>query len=300
MTASGVYAAALTPRRNGPEIDLAAMFELMDFLVGSGVAGLVLMGSTGEFPHFPIEERARLVELAVKRSRVPVLAGVGHSSLDGALALGREALDAGAAGLLLMPPYFYRYGAEEVREFYLRFADALKDVSSVCLYNIPAFTSPIPIEVATELLANGPFAGIKDSSASWEYMAALLEARAKRPFTILAGQDSLYARARQAGADGVVSGVATVAPELLVGLERTLRSGDRPAIERLDGLLQEFLARIDEFPAPLALREALALRGLRIGPPAVPPGPETARRLAEFLEWFRGWLPTVRKEAAGA
>ena len=92
---SGVYAALITPRREGPEIDLAAAFELVDFVSKAGVAGIVLMGATGEFPHFTLEERGRLVALAVKRSRVPVIAGVGHSTFDGALMLAREAGDAG-------------------------------------------------------------------------------------------------------------------------------------------------------------------------------------------------------------
>jgi dihydrodipicolinate synthase/N-acetylneuraminate lyase len=296
----GVYAAAVTPRREGPEIDLAAVFDLIDFLCRAGVAGIALMGSTGEFPHFPLEERSRLVSLSVKRSRAPVLAGVGHSTFDGALGLARDAADAGAAGVLLMPPYFFRYGQDDIRHFYLQFAERIKDAIPIFLYNIPQFASPIAPETAVELLATGQFAGIKDSTASWEDFERLLAARRERPFTLLVGHDSLFLRARMAGADGIVSGIASAVPELLVALDRAIVRVEEERARTLECRLREFLDWIEQVPAPVAIREACALRGVRVGQPASPPGPETLRKLSEFAEWFQGWLPAVQKECSDA
>ncbi len=294
---SGVYAAAITPRRLGPEIDLGAAFDLLDFLARAGVSGIALLGSTGEFPHFSLEERSRLVSLAVKRSRVPILAGVSHSTFDGALAIGREALAAGAAGLLLMPPYFFRYTAEDVRDFYLNYGRQLKDPGAVFLYNVPQFATPIPVETSIELLRTGMFAGIKDSSGDWAAFTVLQRARSERPFTFLAGHDSIYIRTRLEGGDGIISGVACAVPELLVALDRAVVARDAGRFGCLDARLQEFMGWVDAFPAPVAIREAAALRGVRTGPPAVPPSPESQKRLGEFGEWFRAWLPDVLKEA---
>jgi 4-hydroxy-tetrahydrodipicolinate synthase len=295
-TVSGVYAAAITPRREGPGIDLGGVFDVLDFLGRGGVDGLALMGSTGEFLHFPIIERCRLISLGVRRSRVPILAGVSHSTIDGALALAREAALAGAAGVLLMPPYFFGYGQDDLRHFYLHFAETLKGAVPIFLYNIPAFTTVISTQLAIELLATGLFEGIKDSTASWDEFEALRAARERHPFTLLAGQDVLYAQARRAGADGVVSGVASAIPELHVALDRAILAGQTERAERLDRRLQEFVAWVGEFPAPVAIREAAALRGLHPGPPAAPPGPEARLKLAEFAEWFRAWLPGTLKE----
>src|SRR5437868_8327922 len=139
---TGVYVAAITPHRKGSdEADLAGMLELVDFLAAAGVNGIAMLGSTGEFLHLTSDGRIRLVQLAVKRSRVPVLVGIGHPTLDGAVVLGREAVSAGAAGLLLMPPYFYRYSQEDIREFYLQFAAILGQTARIFLYNIPFFTN---------------------------------------------------------------------------------------------------------------------------------------------------------------
>jgi 4-hydroxy-tetrahydrodipicolinate synthase len=288
---SGVIAAAVTPHgKRGDEPDIGATLELIDFLCAGGVQGIALLGSTGEFVNLSFDDRVRLVHLAVKRSRVPVLAGISHSALDGALALGREASTAGAAGLLLMPPFFYRYGQPEIREFYMKFAGQMGQGAPVYLYNIPAFTSEIASQTAVELLETGLFAGIKDSSGEWDNFQALNLYKREHAYTLLMGNDGIFARARREGADGVISGVASAAPELLVALNRAIGVHDEVEAERLDARLHEFLRRLDRFPAPVAIKAALAVRGIQMGAPAVPLAAETQVALDEFAEWFGGWV----------
>jgi 4-hydroxy-tetrahydrodipicolinate synthase len=294
----GVNVAALTPhRRQGHTQDLGAALELIDFLCAAGVQGIALLGATGEFLHFAIDERVRLIYMAAKRSRVPIIAGVSHSTLDGAVQLGREACAAGAAALLLMPPYFYRYGQDEVRHFYLEFVRELGRMAPVFLYNLPFCTSAIEFETAAALLASGLFAGIKDSSGDFCNFLRLRGLRAQHPFTLLVGSDGIFCRARQEGADGVISGVACAMPELLVGLDRAIQNGDTGRAGRLNGCLAEFLRRADRFPTPVAIKIAAAARGLQVGPLAVPLAPESGRQVSAFQEWFQSWYPSVRKDA---
>lgn len=296
----GVNVAAITARREGPELDFGATFELIDYLSASGVNGIALLGSTGEFLHFEIAERIRLLNLAVKRSRVPIIAGVAHSSLDGAVALGRAAVDAGAATLLLMPPYFFRYSQEDVKEFFLRFASAFRESVPILLYNIPFFTTEIACQTVLDLLATGLFAGIKDSSGNWDCFTRLKAARDQQGFTLLVGNDIIFTRARLAGADGVVSGCACAVPELMLGLDRAILSGDEQKRQRLEARLQEFISWLDRFPAPVGVREAVAVRGLKVGPHSAPLGPRGREQLAEFREWFKSWLPIVQRDSANA
>lgn len=293
----GVNVAAVTPRGKNGDADFGAALEVLDFLCKAGVKGIALLGSTGEFAGLSFDERCRLAYLAVKRSRVPLLVGVGHPALDGAVALAREAGAAGAAGLLVMPPIFFRYDQADIREFYLHFAAQAGGGTPIYLYNIPFFTSELAVETAVELLDTGLFAGIKDSSGSYEYFERLKELRERRPFTLLIGNDRVFTRARTAGADGVVSGCASAVPELLLGIDRAIASGNHGAAARLDGRLAEFIAWLDRFPTPLGVRLAAECRGLKIGPPAVPLSPQRRFAADEFREWFRGWLPGVQREA---
>lgn len=295
----GVYVAAVTPHRDKSyEADVGATLDLVDFLATAGVNGIALLGSTGEFLHLAFDDRIRLVQLAVKRSRVPVLVGVGHSTWDGAVELGREAASAGAAGLLLMPPYFFRYGQEETREFYLQFAAAIAGAAPIYLYNIPAFTNEIAIDTAAALLSTGLFAGIKDSSGDYGYFERLLAFSQETPFTLLIGNDRIYSRARKIGAHGIVSGVACAAPELLVALEDAIAKNQTARINQLDVRLHEFIEWHERFPTPVAIEAAAHERGLKVGPRAVPLSPAAQKLLNEFREWFRAWLPFMQREAS--
>ena len=292
----GVWAAAVTPhRRKGFEADYAGMLELVDKLSRSGVDGIVLLGSTGEFLNIQPAERQRLVHLAVKRSRVPVVVGVGHSTLDAAVQLGEAAVNSDVAGLLLMPPYFYRYGEEQILEFYRMFAVAIGGALPILLYNIPAFANPLSVRVARELLLSGDFAGIKDSSGDPAFFDAMADLRREFPFSLLCGNDRLIAHAHRAGCDGVVSGIASAVPELIVAFRRALNQSDEVRAKELEVYLGEFIDWIERFPVPVGISAAVEARGAKVGPPAIPLTGAQDDALEEFRAWFTAWLPRIEQ-----
>ncbi len=299
--ASGVYAALPTPRRSDSiEADGAVLLDYLDAVVRAGVDGLVLFGSTGEFVHFDVAERARVVTLAIKRSRVPVLVNVSHSTLVGAIELARSAVESGAAGLLIMPPYFYRYNDEHIAEFYSGVVKDLNGAAPLYLYNLPMYVNPISGNLADRLLRSGAFAGIKDSTCEWFDFEPLTTLRANVDFSLLVGNEVLFLRGRLAGADGIVSGVAAAVPELLVAIERAIRASDGHAAERLNGRLQEFVAFVNSFPATVAIKQAAAARGWQVAQFATPFDEQTKRELVEFQRWLDDWFPEVLSECAAA
>jgi dihydrodipicolinate synthase/N-acetylneuraminate lyase len=292
--ASGVYAALATPRpQNSVEADAAALFDYLDLIQNRGVDGLVLFGSTGEFVHFDVTERMRVLTLAKKRCRLPLLVNVAHSTLAGAIELAEDAIVSGVAGLLLMPPYYFHYTGSQILEFYRHFSKEVDGKAHVYLYNIPQFTNAIPPDVMVELLASGAFAGIKDSSGDWGLFEKLLALKAAHPFQLLVGNDAIYRRARPLGADGVVSGVAAAVPELLVSLERALLAKCPERANELDARLQEFLGWLNRFPAPIGIKIAAGVRGWKVAQTALPYDEPTAAAKREFEDWLKKWLPLV-------
>jgi len=297
LPVSGVYAALATPRRSeSMEADAAVLLEYLDTVTHTGVDGLVLFGSTGEFVHFDVAERMRVVTLAMRRSRVPVLVNVSHSTLAGALDLAEHAISTNATGILLMPPYFYRYSEPQLLEFYQQFARATHGKTPVYLYNLPAFTNPISPELAGQLLESGDFAGIKDSSGDYELFRALKSLRVRLPFALLVGSESIYLTGRAEGADGIVSGVAAAIPELLVAMERAIRSSNFEVAQRLDRHLHEFVAWIDRFPATVAIKQAAVSRKWKLNDFPFRFDDDTQADLAAFHNWLSGWLPSVLAE----
>ncbi len=296
---SGVHAAAITPRGKRGDIDLGAAFELIDHCGRDGVNGIVLFGEDGEYPSFSEEDRSRLIYLAVKRSRVPVLAGVGSPTLDLAITLAREAWSAGAAAVLLPPPSFYRYDPAEIGEFYRQFARQTEKDSVILLYNTPRSTANIPLETALDLLESGLFAGIADASGEPDSFACLRANTESRRFELLGARDLLFAQVRAAGC-GMISAAACAVPQLAVALDRAVAGPPSSRQEELEERFEEFLDWIDRFPSPVAVRTAVELQGLKPGPAAVPLSPAKQRLLEEFREWFRGWLPAIRTLTAHA
>ena len=274
-----IQAAAITPRAEHGDLDFGATFELIDRLCSAGVGGIVLFDAAGEYAAFSGDERSRLVYLAVKRSRVPVIAGVGGDSLALSLALARDARQAGAAAVLLPPPYFFAYRQDDLREFYSQFARQLGGGVPVYIANRPAFTSTIEPETAAALLGTGHFAGIAEADAFDCIRAAGYNAL---------GGDSNCEHALAAGAP-VISAAACAVPRLAVDLDRAIAGNCEEEARRLQARFREFLAWVEEFPFPVLLKAAVELRGLKAGPPAVPLPPGKLRRMDEFREWFRAW-----------
>ncbi|HUK16964.1 MAG TPA: dihydrodipicolinate synthase family protein [Bryobacteraceae bacterium] len=269
-----VYIAAITPRGGQGEIDAGAVFELIDYLCKplKGHAGaIVLFDAAGEYPALHPDDRSRVLRLAVKRSRVPVLAGVGSATLDLSLKLAREARDAGAEALVLPPPYFYPYRQDEVREFYFHFSAHLGGCP-IYLEHLPMFTTGIAAETARELISSGRFAGIVDTTR--EHSGALV------------ADDRRFLEARCAG-QPVVSAAACAIPELVVALDSSLTANRGEEACRLNARLHDFLAWADCFPPFALFRIATGLRGIKTGPPAMPMPPDKQQKMDEFREWFK-------------
>ncbi len=279
----GVYAAAITPRGKHGEIDFGASFELIDFLCRGGVSGIVLFSAVGEFAALSLDERSRLVYLAVKRSRVPVLVGVGSATLDGSVGLAREARDAGAAGLLLPPPHFFAYDQDDLREFYLQFARQLGDGTATFLSQLPPPGARLQIATVLDLLSTGQFAGVEEGDGA-DSVHRIQAACQGRPWRILASGDATFAEARCAGAHAAISSAACALPELMTALDRA------PQDQRLNARLREFLLWVDQFPHPVIVKTATGLRRLKTGPLSVPLSPEKQSKLEQFRAWFEPWL----------
>jgi dihydrodipicolinate synthase/N-acetylneuraminate lyase len=120
-----------------------------------------------------------------------------------------------------------------------------------------------------------------------------LAARGSQPYTVIIGNDCMFARGRRAGAPGVISGVAGAFPELMCALEHAIASGDPLRAAQMEKQLAECLSWLDRYPVPMALKRALHLRGLRMGPDALPMGDA----FRPFDEWFPGFLAAVQEHS---
>jgi 4-hydroxy-tetrahydrodipicolinate synthase len=287
---SGVFAALATPIDDLGRVDPATFERIVDFTLDRGVDGIVLGGGTAEYPHFSIEDRARLAELAVRRAngRGTVITCVGTSSIHSTLHLARRAEDSGSDLLLVPMPYFFRYEQQDLAAF----VDGVcRAVTTPCLlYNLPSFTNPLDVATAVQLIDETPnLIGMKDSSGNEGDLKPLAEARQGRNFSLFVGDDSLLLNALSAGWDGVVSGIACFVPELIAAVYRNYRKNDHARARASQDTVDRVIEYLMRLPIPWGVRVGLAARGIPNGPMHVPPSPQRRVQMNEMAGFLASW-----------
>ncbi|WP_263411517.1 dihydrodipicolinate synthase family protein [Terriglobus tenax] len=283
----GVYAAVLTPRDAAGRIDTGQLRGWLEFLIGKGIQGFAINGATGEFPQVTETEFVDLMETVAEATvgRAKFLAGIGAASSMDAIRLGKIAGRAGAQGLLLPMPYFFPYSQGDLAAFSSEVAHAVQ--TPVLLYNLPQFTSGLEPEATLSLIEHCPnIIGIKDSSGSLDTVS-LLTKRAPAACRII-GNDNALAPALKAGvADGVVSGVSCVLPELIKAIFEAGQSEAKAArLDELNGRLRLFIQQLDRMPTPWGLKVFGESRKLARANFPFALSDDRVQQMHEMMAWF--------------
>jgi 4-hydroxy-tetrahydrodipicolinate synthase len=158
------WVAACTPCDKNLNFDPELYKDLLAYLKSQGADGVVVLGTTGEFPSFSFAERKKIAETAFKnRSGLNIIVSSGTSNLPETIELSKHAEENGADGLLIVPPFYYKRPRQEaLTKYYSMIFEQVK--IPINLYHIP-FTSGVPIslELLHSLEHYPNLAGIKDS-----------------------------------------------------------------------------------------------------------------------------------------
>ena len=140
-TLEDVICAVVTPFGPQDELDEACLRNHIDFLIGAGVTGLLLLGGAGEFLNLNDHERQRVMEIGVDqvRGRVPVIVGALSPSTWHVCMVARMARRAGADAALVLPPYYATPSPTAIREHYVKVAGQAE--LPIVVYNNPARTN---------------------------------------------------------------------------------------------------------------------------------------------------------------
>ncbi|MBE0480332.1 MAG: dihydrodipicolinate synthase family protein, partial [Dehalococcoidia bacterium] len=116
MKFEGVYAALVTPFNSKLEVDEKALRHEVDFLVRSNVHGLVVLGSVGEFPYITVEEKKKVIDIAVKQAagRLPVIVCPSAMGTDEVILLSKHAGEFGASGFMITLPLYYPLSDDDI------------------------------------------------------------------------------------------------------------------------------------------------------------------------------------------
>ena len=295
----GVVVAVLTPFTQEGKVDEGALSEHLTYLVKNRVNGLFILGTTGLGPALALDEKKKIIELAVDvvGGEAPVIVHVTDIVLPNVLELAKHASRKGVSAISVTAPYFYNRIDEEAL---YRFLKAVIEVSAVpvLLYNQPAYTGiNIPVEVVRKLRSEGEVVvGIKDSSGNltqiYDYIK-VLKREFSRNFTVLTGGDSLFYPALMLGADGIVSALANIVPELFIKLYERFRCGDRSEALSIQKRIDELRSILKSYSQLSAYYEVGRLLGLSVGYPRLPIRRLSSSEVADLRERLSraGFLP---------
>lgn len=260
----------VTPFLDG-QFDESAFADLVNWQIESGSHGISVTGTTGEPSALSIQERERVIQLAVETNdgRVPFVAGTGSNNLDETLHLSQYAQKAGADAILVVVPYYIKPSQEGLYRYFKTIAQAV-DLPLV-LYNIPG-RSAINLEIDTVSRLRDDcdnIIGIKEANHDFSHITRLL-GRLGRDFLVYSGIELLCFPILAIGGAGYVSATGNVLPGMVAQLYDLFAAGEWRRAQDLHYTLMPLNDAMFIEINPVPAKTALGMMG-KISPEVRPP-----------------------------
>ncbi len=262
MLQPGVYPAAVTPFDEKGRPDLPSVARMLAWFEHCGCTGAVIAGTNGEGPSLSAAEKRDLIAAAVPlQGKLDLILGIATPSLDEATWLTRRAADAGAKGVLVMPPFYFRDAPEEgVRRWF----EAVLEGSPlpVIVYNFPQKTGvTLGADLLGSLSRHPYMAGAKDSSGSPENLPAFRAALGPEKL-LFVGDETLLLDALGSGWSGTISGASNVLARWISRIVVEWRGDDRESAVAKFELLEPLIGAIRRSPQPASHKALLHRWGI--------------------------------------
>jgi 4-hydroxy-tetrahydrodipicolinate synthase len=257
---TGVLSPVVTPFKKDYSPDAERFVRHCKWLLAHGCSGLAIFGTNSEANSMSVEEKIKLLD-ALVAAGVPagtLMPGTGHCALTDSISLTKHAVQLGCAGVLMLPPFYYKGVSDE--GLYRNFAEVIERVASdrlrLYLYHIPPVSQVgISLALIDRLLGKFPgiVAGVKDSSGDWSNTQAMLDAFAPRGFDVFAGSEVFLLDNMRAGGKGCITATGNVNPGPIDRVYREWRSGEADALQAGITGTRKIVQKVSMIPALKAI-----------------------------------------------
>jgi 4-hydroxy-tetrahydrodipicolinate synthase len=287
----GVIVPLLTPFNDDLSIAGDLYVEHAHRLFAQGCAGIAPFGTTGEALSVGIDERIAAIRSLVDSGIDPerIIAGTGLSNVADTARLSRACLDLGCAGVMTLPPFYYKAVTEEgLYRYFERLLAAIGSDARVYLYHIPPIAIVgIPPGLAARLHQAFPdnVVGIKDSSGDWSNTEALLEIEG---LVVYPGSEMPLIDALELGAPGCISATANLNAHAIAEVVNLYDSADLSAAQEAHAIVKRFRKALEQHGPIPAQKRLLAIasgdaRWANVRPPLLPMAEQDGLALARAL-----------------
>src|SRR5882672_1365407 len=256
----GVLAPVITPFRKDYAPDAERFVRHCRWLLKNGCSGLAVFGTNSEANSMSVAEKRRLLEALIAGGISPaaLMPGTGHCALTDSVKLTRAALEMGCAGVLMLPPFYYKNVPDE--GLYRNFAEVIERVGDerlqLYLYHIPPVSQvSISLNLIERLLGKYPgiVAGVKDSSGDWANTKAMLDNFAKGGFDVFAGSEVFLLDNMRGGGKGCITATGNVNPGAIDNVYRNWRGQDADKLQAGITATRNIVQKVPMIPALKAI-----------------------------------------------
>lgn len=253
---TGMATAIVTPMHTDGSIDYEALDRFVEFQIGSGINGLVVMGTTGENATIEPEDQKKVIAYTVEKvaGRVPVIAGTGTNNTEHVLHNTRNACQVGADAVLVVTPYYNKATQNGLITHFTAVAD--ESTLPVILYNVPGRTGCNLLPKTVAKLSEHPnIAAIKEATGSLAQMIEIMHLCGDK-IDVYSGEDGLTVPMMAMGAKGTISVLSNVAPRQSVAMTDACLRGDYAAAAKMQcdllPLINALFSEVNPIPAKAA------------------------------------------------
>ncbi len=256
----GVLSPVVTPFKRDYAPDPERFVRHCKWLLAHGCSGLAVFGTNSEANSLSLDERVMLLEALVEAG-VPaskLMPGTGCSALSDSVVLTAHAVKLGCAGVLMLPPFYYKGVPDE--GLYRNFSEVIQRVGDdrlqLYLYHIPPVSQvAISLALIERLLKAYPksVAGVKDSSGDWKNTKAMLDAFAKSGFDVFAGSETFLLDNMRNGGVGCITATGNVNPGAIDNVYRNWRGADADKLQAGITATRNIVQKVPMIPALKAI-----------------------------------------------
>lgn len=263
----GIFSAQWIPTDSSGRVDRARLASHLEFEKQAGINGVLALGSTGEFPHFSLEERKETLALIAELAApLTVYANITDIRPRAAIELGRYAKSLGVSAVALMPPVFFPVSQADMLAYFLHVAEGVG--LPVMLYNFPELTGKrIDLPTVAAFAERAPMVAIKQSGGEFAYHKDLIALGREKRFAVMSGADTRLPEVFQLGGAGCIGGLVNIVPELMVHIYRVCAEGQAGDATVAAERMREVGRIIDQLTFPLNVAAGLEARGINPGTP---------------------------------
>lgn len=262
----GAGVAIVTPFHADGSVNYNKLEELINFQCDNGTDCIVICGTTGESATLSESEHVECIRKAVEftKGRVPVVAGTGSNSTQTAIELSKEAVDAGADGLLVVTPYYNKATQQGLIQHYTAIANEAK--APIIMYSVASRTGcNIAPETAATLVKNvDNIVGIKEASGNISQIAKIMNLTDGK-IDLYSGNDDQIVPVMSLGGIGVISVLSNVAPQQTHDICAKYLAGDTKGSLELQlkaiPLIEQLFSEVN----PIPVKKAMNLLGFEVG-----------------------------------